>query len=330
MTKPKGKAASKKTTSKPARKSTATVGARSGPRRLKPPKYKSFKLQKRIRHPIQLPNVFKLTKATANLIWQNKKVFTVIILIYGVLNLIFVRGLAGGADLNSVKQSFDDAFGGNFGSLASGFGVFVTLLGSSGNSSSDTAGAYQTFLGLVSSLALIWALRQLMAGKKITAKDAYYQGMSPLITFILVVVVIGLQLIPMFIGVTVYSAVVSNGIAVGVAQYVWLILCALLALLSLYLVTSSVFALYIVTLQGMTPIKALRSARELVRFRRWTVLRKVIWLPFIMLVVAAVIMIPVIIWITPAAQWIFFILSMFALLAIHAYMYNLYRELLNE
>ena len=41
-------------------------------------------------------------------------------------------------------------------------------------------------------------------------------------------------------------------------------------------------------------------------------------------------MVPIIIVLTPLAQWVFFLLTMFTLVAIHAYMYTLYRELLNE
>jgi hypothetical protein len=96
------------------------------------------------------------------------------------------------------------------------------------------------------------------------------------------------------------------------------------------MISSSLFALYIVTLPDMTPMKALRSARELVRHRRWTVLRKILCLPLILLVAGAVIMLPIIIVLTPLAQWVFFLLTMLALVAAHAYMYTLYRELLNE
>jgi hypothetical protein len=46
--------------------------------------------------------------------------------------------------------------------------------------------------------------------------------------------------------------------------------------------------------------------------------------------VAAVIMLPIIIVLTPVAQYVFFVLTMFALVAVHTYMYTLYRELLNE
>ena len=78
----------------------------------------------------------------------------------------------------------------------------------------------------------------------------------------------------------------------------------------------------------MTPIKALRSAREVVRYRRWTIIRKVITLPIIILLVFAIVIIPLIIFVTPLSQWVFFIMSMVTLLVIHAYMYELYRELL--
>ena len=96
------------------------------------------------------------------------------------------------------------------------------------------------------------------------------------------------------------------------------------------MISSSIFALYIVTLPDMTPLKALRSARQLVRHRRWTVLRKILFLPILLIVVAAIVMLPIIIWTPPLAQWIFFVLTMFAIAAVHAYAYALYRELLDE
>src|SRR5205823_2479549 len=111
---------------------------------------------------------------------------------------------------------------------------------------------------------------------------------------------------------------------------IWAVLFIILSFVSLYMLSASVFALYIVTLPDMTPLKALRSARELVHHRRWTVLRKILWLPLLLLIIAAVVMVPIIIVLTPLAQWIFFLLTMLALLAVHGYMYTLYRELLNE
>lgn len=302
------------------------------PRRLKQPQYKSWRLQKRIKHPIKLPNVIKLTKMSAKTLWRHKKLFIGITLVYGLLNLILTQSLSGTSDIGTLKDTLDQAFQGHFGGLASGFSIFVVLVGSAGNSNSATAGAYQVFLALIVSLAVIWALRQVLSGtKSIRIRDAYYRGMTPLIPFLLVLLLIALQLLPMMIGANAYAIVISNGIAVyAVEKIVWALLYLLLALLSVYMISSSVFALYIVTLPDMTPIKALRSARALVRYRRWTVLRKILCLPVILLVIAAIIMVPIIIWLTPLAQWVFFLLTMFGLVAIHTYIYTLYRELLNE
>ena len=94
------------------------------------------------------------------------------------------------------------------------------------------------------------------------------------------------------------------------------------------MICSSLFALYIVTLPNVTPMKALRSARQLVLHRRFLVLRKILFMPLALLVLGAIIMIPLIIFLTFAAEWIFFLLSMFVLTVVHAYMYTLYRELL--
>lgn len=326
------KKAGKKTAPKAANKKPANLEIRVKPRRLKQARYKTLKLQNRIKHPVKLPNVWRLTRQAALTLWQHKRLFMGITLVYGLLNLLLAQGLSGGTDVSSLKDSLGQVFTGHFGALVSGLGVFVVLIGSAGNSSSPTAGAYQLFLALIASLAVIWTLRQVLAKTAVgRIRNAYYKGMYPLVPFVLVIVVIGLQMLPLLIGSALYSLVITNGIAIYFFEKLfWGVLYALLALLSLYMVSSSLFALYIVTLPGMTPMKALRSARELVRYRRWTVLRKILFLPLILLIIAAIIMLPLIIWVPLLAKWVFFLLTMFSLTAVHGYMYTLYRELLNE
>ncbi|MDL2363193.1 MAG: hypothetical protein QFB86_02305, partial [Patescibacteria group bacterium] len=208
---------------------------------------------------------------------------------------------------------------------------YAQLIGSSGSGNSDAAGAYQLFLALIMSLAIIWSLRQLLAGNEIRVRDAFYKGMYPLIPYLLVLIVVGLQLIPLVIGSTVYSAVITNGIAVHLIEKVlWAVFFIACASLTLYWLASSLMALYIATLPEMTPLLALRSARDLVRNRRLAVLRKMTFLPLLFLVTSALIMVPIIIVAAPIAQVVFFILSMLSLIVIHAYLYLLYRDLLNE
>jgi hypothetical protein len=331
MAKKSGKGKSKATKKPKAAPADMPDELADGPRRLKPAKYQSFRLQKRIKHPVRLPSVWNITKQTASVLWQHKKLFLGITIIYGLLNLALVKGFASSTDVTNLKGQLDQIFGGSFGSLASSLSIFVVLVSSAGNGSSQTAGAYQFFLAIIVTLAVIWALRQVLAGYTVRIRDAYYRGMYPLVPFLLVLAVIAIQLIPVLIGSVIYGIVTSNDIAVlPLEKVLWALIFGLLALLSMYMLTSSVFALYIVTLQDMTPMKALRSARELVRYRRWTVLRKILGLPVILLVVMVVLMLPIILWLTAVSQWVFFALTMFGMAAVHAYMYTLYRELLNE
>jgi len=279
----------------------------------------------------RLPNVVKLTKSSWDILWINRKLFIGIGLIYGLLNLILVQGLASSSEIDALKNSLSNVAHGNFGSIFSGLSIFIVLLGSAGNGTSQTAGAYQLFLAIITSLAVIWALRQLINNKKIRIRDTFYLGMAPLIPFILVLIVIALELLPLLIGSLLYSIVLSNSIVIGwIEQVIALIVFLLLASLTIYWILGSMFALYIVTLPNMSPIKALKSANKLVKKRRLLILRKLLFLPFILIVAAAIIMLPIVIIISGVAQWVFFILTMFVLIIIHSYIYNLYRELLNE
>jgi hypothetical protein len=299
---------------------------------VKTPRRRLYKRQdKRFKARPKLPNSFRITKLATRLLVSHWRVIGGIILVYGVLNIILVRGLNGGANVAQLKQQADAFFQGTSGHLASGLTVFGLLLTSSNNVASAAASAYQSFLLIIVSLAVVWSYRQLLAGNKIRIRDGFYRGMYPLIPVLLVLLVVSLELIPLLIGTWLYSTLVQNGIAItGLEQLIAFIILLVLGVMSAYLLCSTLFALYIVALPDMTPRRAMRSARELVRYRRWSVLRKLLFLPIVLLVVGALIMLPFILFAAVLAQWIFFILSMAALAVIHAYMYTLYRKLLNE
>jgi hypothetical protein len=319
--------AKKTTPKKPQTKKEAPQAAR----KLKTGKYRSFRLQKRAIKPtrLKLPSSFRLLKTSLGVLKRNWKLFGGIILIYCVLNILFVRGLSGGGDLGNLKSTFDQIVTGNWGHLSTGITLFVYLLGSSGNTTSGTAGAYQSILLIIVSLVLIWVLRQVHAKHKVNIRDGYYKGLYPMIPFVLVLCVIALQLVPGIIGTQIYNLVTSSGIAtLFVEKAVWGLLAFSLILLSIYMICSSVFALYIVTLPDMKPVQSLRAARQLVLYRRWSVVRKVIFLPIVLLVLSFVIMLPLILFATPVAPWAFFLLTMIGVAIIHSYMYALYRSLL--
>lgn len=301
--------------------------SRDEPRRLKLPAYQPFRM-KRIKYPEKLPSAWKLSRQTLGILWRNKKLFAGIVLVYILLNLVFVHGLGNGFDISGAKDQMALGLGGAQ-QFASSLLVFAALFGSSGSDSNPAGSAYQLIIGMLISLAVIWAARQIAAGQRPTLRQVFYQGMYPLVPFVLVLLVVLLQLLPLVLGAAFFTITVGGGIAAtGLEQTIAALIFGVLGFISIYMVCSSLLALYIVTLPDMTPMKALKSARQLVRYRRGQVFRKLLYLPIAVLVAMALILVPAIVFVAPLAPWIFFILSMSALVVVHVYMYTLYKALL--
>lgn len=292
--------------------------------------YKSFRYSKKIRHTSpSLPGVISLLRSSLALIFGHKRLFLGLTLIYLVLSIILVKGFSLGGETSELKAVLDDIFGGGGGQVIGGIAVFSFLLGAVGKSSSEAGSVYQSVLFVIISLAFIWALRQTKADHKVGIKESLYKGMYPFIPFIMVLFVIALQIVPFAIGTTLYGLVASSGLAVGVLEHLfWIVVFGMFGLLTLYMLSSSLFALYIVTLPDIEPMQALRSARGLVQHRRWAVMRRVLVLPFVIVLAGAAVMIPIIVFVTLIAEITFFAFSMFSLVLIHSYLYNLYRKLL--
>ncbi len=303
-----------------------------GPRRLKQRTYKSFKLSKKIK-PVQPPlkSSYKIFKLSLKTFFSNKKVLIGLSLVYGLLTLILVNGFGNSLNAGELKEAFSDLSDGQLGDLTVSATIFGALVTSTGSAVTATGSVYQTVLLVIFALATIWCLRQVYAGQSASVKDGLYKGMTPLIPFLLVLVVIGLQLLPLAIGGWLYGIVISNNIAITfVEKAIWGLLFGSMVILSLYMISSSIFGLFVVALPDMKPMKALRSARGLVLHRRLMVIKRLLFLPVILVLIAAVIMIPVLLWLTAIADWLFFGLSQLGAIFSLTYLYALYRELLNE
>lgn len=313
--------AQKKSGKRPAKKSVASA--------VKPKKDKKVKKLAAVAPPkpvvyARLPNVIVLTKKACLLLWAHKRLIGGITLAYGLLSLLLVRGLGSGVNVAEIRDQFSNHAVGSI-------GAYVQLIGSTGGTSNATAGVYQLILFIIASLAIVWALRHALAGDQVTTRDAYYKGMYPLVPYILVLLVIGLQLLPVLIGLSVYQLVVISGVAATTIEVIiWGLLALGTALISLYLLASSIIAQYVVTLPNMTPMLALRTSRKLVKSRRWTVLRKMLFLPVVLLIGLGIILIPFIFVAPTLAGWLLFVLGIVSLVVGHVYLYTLYQELMNE
>lgn len=275
----------------------------------------------------RLPSSWRMLRAALQPIWTYRVIFAGILLVYIALNFILVQGVTGNGTIARLRDVID----GNVNEAVSSVSLFLTLVGSTGNAATDIAGVYQNIILILTALALIWALRQVTSGTYIRVRDAFYNGMHPLIPVLIIVFLMTLQLIPALVGSYVYGVVVQNGIAATILERIlWSPIAIGGLLLSTYWVIASVFALLIVTLPDVAPLQAFRSARALVKRRRWTILRKLLLLPVVLYGGAAIIMVPIIIFMVRAAEPVYFVLSSIMMLVAISYIYTLYRELLHE
>lgn len=280
----------------------------------------------------KLPPAYQLFIQACKVPARHWEIFGGILLIYAILNIGVIGGLTGGSDLGALKDVVSGALTGQFAQIGTGFALYGFLVSSSAtNAASGIASAYSSMLLLITSLAIIWALRQVYAGNKIRIRDTFYNGMQPLVQFMIMLFLVGLQLIPAVLGGFLSTSLVGTNILVETYQVaiVWALF-FVLAAWSIYMLCASLFAFYIVTLPGMTPLKALRSAKTIVQARRGQVLLKLLFLPIALLCSAAVFMVPLALFATAVAPYIFFVCTIFVIVIVHSYMYALYRELIVE
>ena len=246
---------------------------------------------------LKLPGYIAFTQSVNKTIWQHKKVFIWLAVIYGALSTILIG--IGSQDTYSnltstLQETGSQVFQGNLGELGKAGLLFVSIA-SSGLTATPTEGQqiYTVLIGLLIWLTTIWLLRNLMAGHKVKMRDGLYSAGAPIISTFLVSLLMVIQLIPLGIAVIAYSAASNTGLLdSGVAAMLFWITTILLGVMSLYLITSTFFAMIIVTLPGMYPMKAIRTAGDMVIGRRLRILLRILWMFLCVIITWAVILIP--------------------------------------
>ncbi len=279
----------------------------------------------------KLPGPFALIKQALVVLWRHYRLFLGIVLVFALLEVALAGALIGYDKLVQTKATVATQGGDTLSRIGDSLTLFVYMFGLTSQGGNGAGGIYQVVLLIIGSLAVIWALRQAYGSgtERIVLRDAFYRSMYPLVPYVLVSAVIVLELLPMALGVGLYWAITANGLATSLPEHLlWAPLSLMLTVLSLYMIASTVFGLYIATLPDMEPMRALRSARDLVRARRFAVVWRMLLMPFGLFVVAALLVVPCLLFITPAAPWVFFLVVIFLFPVAHSYMYALYRSLL--
>jgi len=281
----------------------------------------------------RLSSVWTLAQKSYLVLLNNKKLFLSIIVVYAIFDFIFIQGVDGVINAATLSQEASHIFHGQYKRLNTGLTVYGLLVASFGLGSSTNGGSYfdEWLLVVVMSLIMIWAIRTSVNKMRTTLRESVYKGVSQIMPFVGVVLFISLELLPFVVGLYLFVVAVDNSVVVNFSEYlVFIIILLALAALSIYWLSSSIISLYIVTLPDMTPFKALRSAKGLVKNKRLKVIGRLLFLPLALLVISAIIIVPIIVFVAPIAQYIFLLLSFVFLALVHSYLYNLYLELISD
>lgn len=291
-------------------------------------KYRSFRLEQSIKvDSSHIPSVFTLTSRASKLFWQNKQLLSLITIVYGVLYFLFLRAVSGFSVVDT--QEFLDTIYLSQEPLYTNLTVSALVLSTSFGVEVGFTGAIGLVATIVASLALIYAMRHIMADKKIGLREAYYFGAAQIVPFSMIVALIVLQLLPFALGALLFSVVTQAQIVVGVSEHmifiaVWLVL----SLLTAYWLSNSFMTLYAVSLPKMYPYKALRATGELVHHRRFVVFRKILFV-LVLLLLLNMILILLAVWVWPDAAFVARdVAAVLSLLIFHLYAYTLYRTLI--
>ncbi|HXH27193.1 MAG TPA: hypothetical protein VNG90_04820 [Candidatus Acidoferrum sp.] len=276
-----------------------------------------------------------LMTESATLIYKNRRFFIWMIIIYAVVTYILVGGVSQ-IDYASLKKQSSN--------LANGLDVVTTSLVYFGaaltGGLTEAPNPMQQFLSglliLIFWLATIWSARMLLAGKKIKVRDAFYGGMTPIISTTLLFLVLTMQLIPaglglfsLSVGLTQYWITnIASGLAFGVAAL-------LSCLLSLYWLSGSIVALAVVALPGTYPLRALDDARTLAMGKRWEIVLRIVVAAALQLLVWGAILVPTFAldrWLNlpwlPLVPIMIQLMGGFSTIFTSVYVYKLYRSLL--
>ncbi len=163
--------------------------------------------------------------------------------------------------------------------------VPVNIIAIVSASTDVTISAYSTLATVLMNIALIWSVLRLLSGQPVKLAAAYYQGTASFVRFLLTSAIIIVQLIPLALGLILYSVGVL-GAAPGTSAFekgIMLALAGLLSAPSVWLVNRSLLALVEVVATDASPVAAIRSSWAAVKGHSWSVLGR--WVALIIVTV---------------------------------------------
>lgn len=247
--------------------------------------HRTFQLTRRrdAVRPLELPGYISFTHEVNTTLWRYRKTFLLLAVVYALLYGVLV-GIQSQDTLTQLSESLSEAGAeitdGSWGALEQAGALFVSIATSGvDTAATEVQQVFSVFVFVLVWLTSVWLLRNLLAGHKVKLRDGIYNSGSPIFAMVLILLLIAVQLIPVAVAAIGYSAALSSGLlAGGVEAMAFWVAAVFLGILSLYWMTSSLFAMIIVTIPGMYPYQAIKTAGDLVLGRRVKILLRWLWM----------------------------------------------------
>ena len=220
-------------------------------------------------------------RKTFKTIWQNKRVFAPFLLVYTVASLALF-GVVQGSAFRSVNETLDTINQEESVIDPLTRGVIVatsSLVGSLNSGLSEIQQLYMSVVYVFAALVVVWLLRNLLAGNEVKLRDGIYNAGAPIVPVYSLLVVGVLQALPAAVAVFIYVTVNATGVLNGgIESAMFAAALFLTIVVTLYFMTTTLFALMVVTVQGTYPLRAYSLARRIILGQRMRVLFRLVWM----------------------------------------------------
>lgn len=290
----------------------------------------------------KLPGYWQHSKDVWLVLWGQRRLFLrLALLAWGVL--MVMRGIQEISQYNALSDATHDAVatipdGFMRVMVATGILLSSTLTGSLSSGLGEGQAFASWLVTLLLWLTVVWLIRHLLAGTKITIRDGLYNSGAPLISTVLVIGYGIIQLLPLALLVAFFSALSNTGAFSHPFVTLLMVMLSLgLAVVTVYWLTTTFMALIITTIPGTYPMAAIRSARSVAKGYRATVLLRLLWLGLLIGSVTVITLgIATLIDATSGLSNGFIVvvlaefLTVTGLIYASAYIYQLYRRIIDE
>ena len=297
----------------------------------------------------ELPSLTSQASAAFKMFFKFWKIFLPLLLIFVGLYIFLIGAMSENtlADVKAnVEQTNKDVADGKIGTVGKAGLTLLGIISTGGlTTMNDAQVVIAVLLFTIIWLVTIYLARHLLAGhQEINMRDGFYSALSPLVSTLVVGLIIFLEAIPIMLTIIVFQvALTTEFLSTPFYALLFFMFAALMITLSLYLLSSSFFAIIVVSAPGLYPLTAVRMAKNLIMGRRLRFLIRVFYLVIIVALLYLLLLMPAIIldgvlkaqfaWLAeskiPFVAIIQLTITVFIFIYLSIYFYLFYRALLD-